>query len=256
MTGRLPLPPLDLHAHVDPAITASDLQDLEAVVVAVTRTLDEFDLVAQRSDELTIWAVGCHPGRADAISTFDAARFEKQLGRAAFVGEVGLDARSPVPLDDQTRVFGRVLASVAAAPRPVTVHSAGLHERVIDLVEEHRSPGIILHWWTGGRRATDRAVAAGCWFSVNGSPAQRRIAEQLPPDRVLTETDYPYTRRRDAAATRPGASHGAEAMLAAVWQSDEWGVRSTLWRTFASLVVACRMGQLLPDEVRRLVIAA
>ena len=56
------LPPLDLHAHIDPTIAPNDLDDLRAVVFAVTRSLDEAQQALERTDSTTVWGVGCHPG--------------------------------------------------------------------------------------------------------------------------------------------------------------------------------------------------
>lgn len=42
----------------------------------------------------------------------------------------------------------------------------------------------------------EQAVAQGCYFSLNPAMMRsangRRIADLLPPDRVLTETDGPF----------------------------------------------------------------
>ena len=47
--------PLDLHAHVDTSIGASELSALQAIVFAVTRSLDEAEQALKRSDRTTIW---------------------------------------------------------------------------------------------------------------------------------------------------------------------------------------------------------
>ena len=52
------LPPLDLHAHIDTGIAAAELTALQAVVFAVTRSLDEAARALNRSDGMTIWGVG------------------------------------------------------------------------------------------------------------------------------------------------------------------------------------------------------
>jgi TatD DNase family protein len=252
----LPLPPLDVHAHVDAGIPPEDLEDLGAVVVAVTRTLGEYSLASKRVDRSTIWAVGCHPGLPEAIAAFDDNDFRSHVQRAAFVGEVGLDGKSSVPLEEQVTVLTQVLRVLADVPRPVSIHSAGQHRLVLDLIEKNPSPGIILHWWTGDRATTERAVALGCSFSVNGATSQHRIAAMLPPERLLTETDFPYTNRADHDAFQPGSVATTESMLKAVWQRDGWGVRSQIWRNFAGIITACHSGQLLPESIRRLVVAA
>ena len=99
--------------------------------------------------------------------------FKPGLPGATFVGEVGLDGRAKTSADDQERVFRTVLELVAADPRPVTVHSTAATARVLDLVESYEQPGIILHWWRGTDKETERALKLGCWFSINGAEARK-----------------------------------------------------------------------------------
>ena len=67
------------------------LEQLGAVVFAATRTLAEFTAVQHRTDLVTVWGLGCHPGLSEAVAQFHEADFGRQLHRTAFVGEVGLD---------------------------------------------------------------------------------------------------------------------------------------------------------------------
>jgi len=86
------IPALDAHAHIEPTIAAEQLVALRACVVAVTRTLDEFDAVRDRDDPAVVWAVGCHPGLAKALRGFDPARFRDAVAATPVIGEIGLGA--------------------------------------------------------------------------------------------------------------------------------------------------------------------
>ena len=69
---------------------------------------------------------------------------------------------------------------------------------MLDLLQEantlarHR---VILHWFSGTSDDLNRAVAAGCYFSVGprmlASRRGREYARQIPLDRLLLETDMP-----------------------------------------------------------------
>ena len=56
----------------------------------------------------------------------------------------------------------------------------------------------MLHCFTGGPELARRAIALGLFISFTGiltfknSAALRAIAAELPPDRILVETDAPY----------------------------------------------------------------
>ena len=56
----------------------------------------------------------------------------------------------------------------------------------------------ILHWFSGSAADVARAVAWGCYFSINSamleSECGRASVKSLPRERLLTETDSPFTR--------------------------------------------------------------
>lgn len=147
-------------------------------------------LVADRADELTLW--------------------ERHLPETRYVGEVGLDAgpRFFRSLDLQKRIFGTVLDRCAeAGGKILSVHSARSVPAVLDLIEERLPPDrgtVVLHWFTGSRSDARRAAALGCYFSVNAamtaSESGRTLIAQLPLDRLLTETDGPFTQVAGRAA--------------------------------------------------------
>lgn len=140
-------------------------------------------LIAERSDELSLW--------------------ERYLPEARYVGEVGLDAgpRFYKSLETQKHVFRTVLEKCAeAAGKILSVHSVRCVPAVLDMIERFlpRDRGIVvLHWFTGSKGEARRAAALGCYFSVNAemvrSDRGRALVADLPIDRILTETDGPFT---------------------------------------------------------------
>jgi TatD DNase family protein len=246
------LPPLDLHAHIDPGIGPDDLLDLGAVVFAVTRDLSEAANVARRADELTIWGVGCHPGVPAAHDAFAREEFERLLGGAALAGELGLDGKSRVPLETQRRTLRTALEALATTPRIASLHSYQATAELLSELERQPTPGRILHWWLGDEALTRRAVALGCYFSL--PPAALRRADLLaaiPLDRLLTETDHPFGDRH-SAGRRPGNVERVERAIGARHGLDGDQVRRALWRNFARLVRETGCGGLLPRRVRTL----
>jgi TatD DNase family protein len=63
---------------------------------------------------------------------------------------------------------------------------------------------VILHWYSGSLPVLERAVAAGCYFSVNPamltSAPGREVVTRIPSARLLTETDGPFVRCRGREA--------------------------------------------------------
>lgn len=247
------LPPLDLHAHVASDIAPRLLEGLGAVVFTVTRSLDEYEDVRRRSDAVTVWGLGCHPGVAAAQERYDEDRFRSLLEHAAFIGEVGLDGSSPIPIERQSEVFDSVLAGVAASPRLVSVHSYRASKRVLDLIQGAGVKGAILHWWLGSRAETRRALNLGCLFSVNQSMDPNRLrAAGVPITSLLPETDHPNGNRRGNAPKQPGQTLDVEQAVAAAFGLTSAQVRGQFWSTFAGQVDAHNVA-LFPEAVQTMV---
>lgn len=248
------LPPLDLHAHVEPKIRPADLERLGAVVFAATRSLDEFDSIKDRRDQVTVWGVGCHPGVVEAQRDYDTARFASLLSSTAFVSEIGLDRRSKVPLEEQERVLDSILSKLQTMPRIASIHSSGAPDRVLDALERTPIKGVILHWWRGDETQTRRAVELGYRFSVNaaGMKYASDIA-QIPLGQILTETDHPTGDRGSPTPRHPGAVADVEESLARIYGVDSRAIRQQGWANLANLVDEVDVVGRLPLAVHRMI---
>jgi TatD DNase family protein len=248
--------PLDLHAHIQPDIDPRELNHLNACVIAVTRTLKEFDGVTARRDQTTAWGLGAHPGVPAAHDGFDTDRFRELLTHTPVVGEIGLDGRSKVSPDAQRRTFEAILIILAEHPRLLSVHSSRATGLVLDAIEAHRPQGVVLHWWRGTEAETRHALNLGCDFSVNAAEvANPRILSLVPRDRVLTETDHPFGDRRQAAPRRPGRVDDVEAAMARRWNLDIDGVRSQVWANLRRIATQTATADMFPGAFQRAMLA-
>jgi TatD DNase family protein len=246
MASRDMLPILDAHAHIATDVTQAQIQRLgPAVVFAVTRSLSEAASVPHGCYSNVIWGVGCHPGDRAAIERFSPDRFGKLVERFAVVGEVGLDRRAG-SLPRQQEVLRQVLVRCADMPILISLHSAGATGEVLDMLTENAVRGPILHWFNAAPGEVARACDLGAWFSVNAAMSDDLVAV-MPRDRILTETDFPYTRKH--GASRPGASETAEAKLARLWGASIEETRQRIWRNFAAIAVGSGALVRLPQRV-------
>jgi TatD DNase family protein len=225
------LPAIDAHAHIEVRIAPRELSELNAAVLAVTRSAAEWYVASARDDDLTLWGLGCHPALTAAVRAFDERAFGDALETAAFVGEVGIDRRSDVPIAEQVEVFTNILRAVQRVPRAVSIHSTGVTRTVLELLEAHPIRTPILHWWRGTPQETSRAVELGCFFSLNGHEAKSpKTIDVIPPERMLTETDFPHSTRYDASASRPAATETIERALMGHHGLTRVELRQILWR--------------------------
>lgn len=244
------LPPIDAHAHIDPDIDHTEIKNLRAVVMAMTRTLDEADRATRRDDSMAIWGVGCHPGLKTALSAFDAHRFQELLTRTALAGELGLDGKSRVPMEKQVETLSEAFEVLRQTPRLTSLHSYAATGQLLELLEAGSPPGIILHWWLGDAQQTRRAVELGCYFSVNASSVRRKdVLAGIPRERLLTETDHPYGDKR-SRPRRPGLVGEVEHALGHQHGISPSEVRRLMWSNFRQVVSTTGCSKMLPSEIR------
>jgi TatD DNase family protein len=120
----------------------------------------------------------------------------------------------------QKQIFTRVLQKCAeAGGKILTVHSVRTATTVLDLIESQltRQQGqIVLHWFTGSKSEARRAVDLGCYFSINGAMLRndrgRNLVAALPSDRLLTETDAPFTQIANKATAPIDVKETVEAL--------------------------------------------
>lgn len=152
-----------------------------------------------------IWAsVGAHPHYArDHVGlTTDWLVAAAADERVIAIGETGLDQHyGHSSIEDQVTVFATHLRAAQQTGLPVIVHTREADERTADMLEEafsERPFRILLHCYTGGATLAARALALGGYMSFSGIATFRNahdvraVAESVPLDRMLIETDCPY----------------------------------------------------------------
>ena len=152
-----------------------------------------------------IWCtVGTHPHEArenpdlTARDLIDLAANDRVVG----IGETGLDFFYDYsPRDVQAKVFRAHVGAARASGLPLVVHTRDADEVMGDILEEEYAKGpfrMLMHCYTSGPELAARAAALGAWFSVSGiatfkaAEAVRAVIADMPPDRIIVETDCPY----------------------------------------------------------------
>ena len=243
------LPPIDTHTHIDVGIEPAEVKDLGAFVMAVTHTLDEANIATQRDNNMAIWEVGCHPVLKRAKQEFNADRFQQILTRTPFAGELGLDGKSRVPMDQQVETLVKAFDVLRRTPRLTSLHSYAATGQLIDLLTP-TPPGIIHHWWLGDASQTQRAAALCCLFSINAFSVRRQdVLSRIPSDRLLTETDHPFGDRR-SRLRRPGRVEDVERAIGSEFGMSPSEVRGLMWSNLRVLVSTTGCFVMLPHAIR------
>jgi len=236
---------VDSHCHIDrfedPASVLASAEQAGVVTVAVTELPSDFQLLATqlRGTKSARVALGFHPLNRARNRAHELSLFSRLLGRTHYVGEVGLDNsdQGRATLRDQREVFEHLLALPPLRRKVLTVHSRRAEKVTIELLAEAKATAV-LHWYSGPLRPIDDALAAGLYFSVNPAMVRsrtgRRIIEALPRERVVTETDGPYTRIGGRAA-EPRDVPRLVAELSRVWGLTPDEARTSIYTAMARL---------------------
>lgn len=223
---------IDLHCHLDlypdpDCVLARVIQE-NMYVLAVTTTPRAWQWtckLVEHASRVRV-ALGLHP-QLVAERHEEVDLLCSLLAETRYVGEIGLDGspqcRQSLAL--QQEAFDRILAACArVGGRILSVHSRGATKVVLDALQSYPDAGTpVLHWFSGTLHDLQRAAVMGCWFSVGPAMLMTKkgllLAEQMPADRVVTETDGPFA-RWDGEALAPWDVAQAVRALATIWNMD------------------------------------
>lgn len=215
MTQRPAALAFDFHCHIDlypdPVAMIASCASSEIVTLAVTTTPKAWPQNRKwvRDSVYVHAAVGLHP-EVVAERYHELPLLEEGIRESRLIGEVGLDG-SPQHRGSWSRqieVFGRALAGAQqGGGRVVSIHSRRAVADVLKAIEQYTTPDRvlpILHWFSGSVTQARKGIELGCCFSVNGhsldSATGVAVVRSVPEDRLLTETDGPFTSAGDRAS--------------------------------------------------------
>jgi TatD DNase family protein len=213
VTSRL----VDFHCHLDlfrdfaAAVAECERQKIFTLAVTTTPRAWPRNQELAAATKYVRAALGLHPQLVKERA-HELELWREYLPRSRYVGEVGLDAGPThyASFNAQKAVFETILRDCAAhGEKILTIHSVRAAKTVIDMVEAllPASRGTaVLHWFTGTKMEAARAVKLGMYFSINREmllkERHRAMVTSLPLDRLLTESDGPFT-KIDGRDARP-----------------------------------------------------
>jgi TatD DNase family protein len=148
--------------------------------------------------------VGIHPHDANVAREEHFARLDELARHPRVIawGEMGLDYYyDHSPRDMQQQVFRRQLAQARAAKQPIVIHCRDAWDDCLAILEQDwRSSGLggIFHCFTATAAEARRGLDMGFLVSFAGNVTYpkmqhlRDVAQQIPLENLLTETDSPF----------------------------------------------------------------
>lgn len=235
---------IDAHCHLNDEQFINDLdaviaraQDagVAAIITAGADVASSRAAVALAERYAIVYAVvGIHPEHAAA---FDDANGQtiRQLAlqhKVVGIGEIGLDFywKENPPRETQERAFIAQLDLAAELSKPVVIHNRNAAEAALTILGRYRGKlRGILHCFSGDLAMAQQAIDLGFLISFAGNvtfknaQALHAVAQALPLDRIIIETDAPYLSPWRGKRNEPGNVARVAAEIAAL-KNIEWSV--------------------------------
>ncbi len=207
---------IDSHCHlIFPELQAQlpkILAEMQAAqvdqAICICTTMEEFPGVAQlAADHPQLWAtVGVHPDNED-VHEPDVAELllAAQNPKVVAIGETGLDyyrlnGRRLDDMEWQRDRFRVHIRAARAAKKPLVIHTRSSALDTLRVLDEEggEQVGGVFHCFTESAEIALAAIERGFYVSFSGiltfknAQALRDVAQVLPLEKLLIETDSPY----------------------------------------------------------------
>lgn len=208
---------IDSHCHLSfPELQAQlpqILAEMQAArveqAICICTTMEEFPTVrGLAADHAQLWAtVGVHPDNEDVHepSVAELVQGVRDNPKVVAIGETGLDyyrlnGRSIADMEWQRERFRTHIRAARQVAKPLVIHTRSSAEDTLRVLREEggEQAGGVFHCFTESAEVAFAAIEMGFYVSFSGiltfknAQALRDVAQQLPLERLLIETDSPY----------------------------------------------------------------
>jgi len=148
-------------------------------------------------------AVGIHPEDAASADSESFTQIRKWLEtekKIVAIGEVGLDYHWPEPSHEvQQKVFIEQVKLAVEYNIPIDIHDREAHGDTMNILRQY-GKGLqgVFHCYSGSLEMAQELLKMGFYIGFTGtmvfpkSQKLKRIASEIPLDRILIEADCPY----------------------------------------------------------------
>ncbi|KSU57816.1 hydrolase TatD [[Bacillus] enclensis] len=203
----------DTHVHLNAEQFNEDLEEVisrakeagvgRMVVVGFDRPTIEraMELVGQY--DFLYASIGWHPVDAIDMKEEDLAWIEELSSHPKVValGEMGLDYHwDKSPKDIQKEVFRKQIHLAKKVKLPIIIHNREATQDIVDILREEGAEevGGIMHCFSGSPEIAQECVDMNFYISLGGpvtfknAKKPKEVAQEIPLERLLIETDCPY----------------------------------------------------------------
>lgn len=189
---------LDFYDNIDKMLNSIIACDVQAVFVTHLPELFKRYKVQMAEYPNISLALGFHP---ILVNEYDLNKplFQELKNKTKFIGEVGLDysiTSSQTLRAKQRDAFAFICKNID--DQILSIHSRLADEDTLKILKDNNVKKAVFHWYTGGEKLVPEIIEQGYFFSLNHvmlrSNKGVNILKQIPCNRILVETDGPFTK--------------------------------------------------------------
>ena len=149
-------------------------------------------------------AIGFHPTEIEGVTEDDFNDLMSHVDdpKVIAIGEIGLDYHWVKELDkreEQKRWFIKQIEFANEHKLPISIHNRESTEDCVQILKEH-TPKFsgVMHCYSGSVETMQTVLGLGLYIALGGTvtftnaKTPKEVAEEVPLDRLLIETDAPY----------------------------------------------------------------
>ncbi|MBP2242572.1 TatD DNase family protein [Cytobacillus eiseniae] len=203
----------DTHVHLNAEQFADDLEEVinralnegisRMVVVGFDRPTIEKAMELVDRYECIYASIGWHPVDAIDMKDEDLQWIEELSShpKVVAIGEMGLDYYwDKSPKDIQKEVFRRQIQLAKKVKLPIVIHNREATADIVEILKEEGAEevGGIMHCFSGSPETAKECVDMNFYISLGGpvtfknAKKPKEVAEAIPLEKLLIETDCPY----------------------------------------------------------------
>lgn len=167
-----------------------------------TDTLEPMFALCREFPEAVFPMVGLHPSSVtdnyrEALNALELLIIEKH---AIAIGETGIDLYwDQSRKKEQIQVFRTQVDWSLKYRLPIVIHARESFEEIFDVLNSFKNQPLkgVFHSFTGNSTQLQQALSLGFHIGIGGivtfkNASLKDVVVQIPPDRLLLETDAPY----------------------------------------------------------------
>ncbi|MCY6485679.1 TatD family hydrolase [Clostridium aestuarii] len=196
---------VDSHTHLDHyqcnEIERAINQINKEKIITINNSMDVpsyiKNLKISKNSKYIIPTFGIHPWNAPKYVD-KLQEIKKFIDKTSIIGEIGLDfcwVQDKNEYEAQRKILRFFLEKAKQQNKIINLHTKGAEKEILELLNKYEIEKAIIHWYSGSIDILNSMIERNFYFTigveVTYSDKIKKIAEKIPLDRLLTETDGP-----------------------------------------------------------------